>query len=284
MKLNTPYPEDVNTPRFQSSRIWTYWLFTTFLETATYGMVKIDDDLHDLRSMEAEFPATVIDDAFAPQDAVLCKSRVSTPVNDDIKFRISFDESDDEDYVIIYDKNSFSYKMIYVNNLKTDLENDNEKADIPSFQPPKPMTSYVDDVDLFKDFENEFPAIVYNDAQMSKSNLLTELILNPQHIDKFDLNNETSLSEYDERTKYMALPPCELRHPFLRYEGLQYNEADIKDFEMRLTRIYRREVHRVQVFDFGGLSDLMAEGLSGRMLMEHRDAQGVSLFTSQAWR
>ncbi|GKA24362.1 hypothetical protein Tco_0710395 [Tanacetum coccineum] len=46
----------------------------------------------------------------------------------------------------------------------------------------------------------------------------------------------------------------------------------------------RREVHRVQVFDFGGLLDLMAEGLSARMLMEHRDAQGVSLFTSWAWR
>ncbi|GKE49979.1 hypothetical protein Tco_1481237 [Tanacetum coccineum] len=28
----------------------------------------------------------------------------------------------------------------------------------------------------------------------------------------------------------------------------------------------------------------MAEGLSARMLMEHRDAQGVSLFTSRAWR
>ncbi|GKC52674.1 hypothetical protein Tco_1075419 [Tanacetum coccineum] len=82
----------------------------------------------------------------------------------------------------------------------------------------------------------------------------------------------------------MALLPRELRHPFLRYEGLQYTEADIKDFEIRLTRIYRREVHRMQVFDFGGLSDLMAEGLSGRMLMEHRDAQGVSLFTSRAWR
>ncbi|GJV94083.1 hypothetical protein Tco_1541896 [Tanacetum coccineum] len=47
--------------------------------------------------------------------------------------------------------------------------------------------------------------------------------------------------------------------------------------------IYRREVHRVQVFDFGGLPDLMAKGLSARMLMEHRDAQGVSLFTSRAW-
>ncbi|GKE22435.1 hypothetical protein Tco_1433947, partial [Tanacetum coccineum] len=45
-----------------------------------------------------------------------------------------------------------------------------------------------------------------------------------------------------------------------------------------MTRIYKREVHRVQGFDFGGLLDLMADGLSVRMLMEHRDAQGVSLF------
>ncbi|GJZ20232.1 hypothetical protein Tco_0556822 [Tanacetum coccineum] len=57
-----------------------------------------------------------------------------------------------------------------------------------------------------------------------------------------------------------------------------------QDFETRLARIYMREVHRVQVFDFGGLPDLMVKGLSARMLMEHRDAQGVSLFTSRAWR
>ncbi|GJY38743.1 hypothetical protein Tco_0425107 [Tanacetum coccineum] len=82
----------------------------------------------------------------------------------------------------------------------------------------------------------------------------------------------------------MALPPREQRHRFLRYEGLEYSDADIADFEARLARIYRREVHRVQVFDFGGLPDLMAEGLSARMLMEHRDDQGVSLFTSRAWR
>ncbi|GKD06778.1 hypothetical protein Tco_1181752, partial [Tanacetum coccineum] len=62
--------------------------------------------LHDLRSVEVEFPAIVIDDAFAPQDALLCKSQVSTPVNDEIDFRISFDEFDDEDYTIICDKNS----------------------------------------------------------------------------------------------------------------------------------------------------------------------------------
>ncbi|GJX11977.1 hypothetical protein Tco_0201836 [Tanacetum coccineum] len=63
---------------------------------------------------------------------------------------------------------------------------------------PTPTVSYFDDLDFFKDFENEFPAIVYNDAQTSKSDLLTELILNPQHIDEFDLKDETSLFECDE--------------------------------------------------------------------------------------
>ncbi|GJS85720.1 hypothetical protein Tco_0752261 [Tanacetum coccineum] len=46
------------------------------------------------------------------------------------------------------------------------------------------------------------------------------------------------------------------------------------NFEEILGKIYGRGVHRVQVFDFGGLTDLMAEGLSSRMLIEHRDTQG----------
>ncbi|GKB76243.1 hypothetical protein Tco_0943138, partial [Tanacetum coccineum] len=165
------------------------------LQTATYGKMRVDDDLCDLRSVRAEFLAIVINDAIALQDALQCKSQVSTSVNDEIDFRISFDESDDEDYTIICDKNSFSCKMIFVNNLKTDSENDDEKV-IPSIPSPEPATSYIDDLDFFNDFENEFPAIVYNDAQTSKSDLLTEAILNPQHIDEF--NNETPVSEYDE--------------------------------------------------------------------------------------
>ncbi|GKC89542.1 hypothetical protein Tco_1150191, partial [Tanacetum coccineum] len=46
-------------------------------------------------------------------------------------------------------------------------------------------------------FENEFPAIVYNDALTSRSNFSTEPTLCPQHIDEFDLKDETSLSKYD---------------------------------------------------------------------------------------
>ncbi|GJV14287.1 hypothetical protein Tco_1359610 [Tanacetum coccineum] len=55
--------------------------------------------------------------------------------------------------------------------------------------------------------------------------------------------------------RHMALPPRDQRHQYLMYEGLQYIDADIVDFETRLARIYKREVHRE-----------------------------VSLFTSRAWR
>ncbi|GKC28483.1 hypothetical protein Tco_1035777 [Tanacetum coccineum] len=118
--------------------------------------------------------------------------------DNEIDFKISFDESDDDDYTIVFDKNSFSYKIISVNNFKTDLENDNEKVDMPSFPSPEPKVSCFDDLDFFKYFENEFPAIVYNDALKSKSDLLTEPNLKPQHIDEFDLKDEASLSKYDE--------------------------------------------------------------------------------------
>ncbi|GJR26132.1 hypothetical protein Tco_1102364 [Tanacetum coccineum] len=167
-------------------------------QTAIYEKIRVDEDLHDLRSVETEFPSIVINDIFASHNALSSESKVSTPINDEIDFRISFDESDDEDYAIICDKNSFSYKIFFVNNLKTDSENDNYKVDMPSFPSPEPTVSYFDDLDYFNDFENEFSAIVYNDALTSKSDFLTEPTLSPQHIDEFDLKNEASLSKCDE--------------------------------------------------------------------------------------
>nr|GEY27270.1 reverse transcriptase domain-containing protein [Tanacetum cinerariifolium] len=124
------------------------------------------------------------------------ETTVSSLYNNEIDFRISFDESDDEDCTVIFDKNAFSYKIIFVNDLKMNSQNDNDKVDMPLLPSPEPMVSYFDDLDFFKDFKNEFPAIIYNDAQTSKSNLLTELILSPQHIDEVD--DKTSLLECDE--------------------------------------------------------------------------------------
>ncbi|GKE55670.1 hypothetical protein Tco_1494855 [Tanacetum coccineum] len=76
--------------------------------------------------------------------------------------------------------------------------------------------------------------------------------------------------------------PRRLQRP--RFEGLEYTDADIADFEERLGKIYGKGVHRVHIFDFGGSTAKMAEGLSVRILMEHRDVQGQSVFTSRGWR
>nr|GFD59330.1 hypothetical protein [Tanacetum cinerariifolium] len=39
-------------------------------KTATYGKIRVDDDFHNLRSVETEFLAIVMDDTFASQDAL----------------------------------------------------------------------------------------------------------------------------------------------------------------------------------------------------------------------
>ncbi|GKE30670.1 hypothetical protein Tco_1446054, partial [Tanacetum coccineum] len=101
----------------------------------------------------------VFDDTLT-SDASLLFERTVNPLNEnEIDFRISFDESEDEDYT--------------------------------------PMVSYFDDLDYFKDFEKEFPAIVYNDALTFKLDPLTEHVVSPHHIDESDLKNDTSLSKYD---------------------------------------------------------------------------------------
>ncbi|GKA90404.1 hypothetical protein Tco_0812274 [Tanacetum coccineum] len=166
-------------------------------EIATYGKIWDNEDVHDLGSVETEFPSIVFNDTLTSEAALSCEPMISS-LNNEIDFRISFDESDDEDCTVIFDKISFSYKIFFVNNLKTDSENDNDKVNMPLLPSPEPMVSYFYDLDYFKDFEKEFHAIVYNDAQTSKSDLLTEPILNPQHIDEFNLKDETSLSECDE--------------------------------------------------------------------------------------
>ncbi|GJR94737.1 hypothetical protein Tco_0266911 [Tanacetum coccineum] len=166
------------------------------LETAKYSKIWYDKDVHDLRSVETEFPAIVFNDTLTSEVTLSCEPTVSSLNDNEIDFRISFDESFNEDYTVIYDENSFSYKIISVNNLKMDFENDNDKVNMPSLLSPEPEVSYSNDLDFFKDFENEFPAIVYNDALTSKSDFLTEHIVSPQHIDEF--NNETSLSKCDE--------------------------------------------------------------------------------------
>ncbi|GJX90567.1 hypothetical protein Tco_0343893 [Tanacetum coccineum] len=199
-------------------------------ETATYGKIWDNDDVHDLGSVETKFPAIVFNDTLTSEATLSSEPAVSSLNDNKIDFRISFDESDDEDYTVIL--NSFSYKIIFANDLKTDSENDNEKVNIPSFPLPEPTVSFFDDLDFFNDLENEFPAIVYNDAQTSKLDDLdyfkdfkkefpaivyndvqtskldfsTEPVLNPQHIDEYKDNDDDKV-DIEHSSKDLSIKP-----------------------------------------------------------------------------
>ncbi|GKB63629.1 hypothetical protein Tco_0919815 [Tanacetum coccineum] len=256
---------------------------------------------------------------------------------------------------------------------------------MPSFPSPEPKVSCFDDLDFFKDFENEFPAIVYNDALTSKLDFLTEPTLKPQHIYEFDLKNETSLFEYDEVEQNVLYFNDLFPFNIIYLDNLKSdkdnddNEIDIiqssrgnvhtqgsnklleashdkinkafimEDFIMELNvnivawnylvngmlfnliknlyvsfgipfdpkeyykdGVYTRMLWRprspygISIYEYAisslrtecmalpprdqrhqylrGLTELMDEGLRGRMLMEHKDAQRHSVFTSRAWR
>ncbi|GJR25257.1 hypothetical protein Tco_1101489 [Tanacetum coccineum] len=64
---------------------------------------------------------------------------------------------------------------------RVNLDNDNDKVNMPLLPSPEPTISYFDDLDCFKDFENEFPAIVLQDAPTSKSDLFKLNNFKPQH-------------------------------------------------------------------------------------------------------
>ncbi|GKB17455.1 hypothetical protein Tco_0851378 [Tanacetum coccineum] len=141
-------------------------------QTAMYGKREYYETKDDsFMGLGTEYPAIVSDDI---SDVTFSREPTVSPLdNNEIDFNISFEDSDDEDYMIVFDKNSFSCKIIYVDNLKTDSENENDKVNMPSPPSSELTIDYFNDLDFFKNFENEFPAIVYNDLK-SKSDPLNE--------------------------------------------------------------------------------------------------------------
>ncbi|GKF55105.1 hypothetical protein Tco_0165445 [Tanacetum coccineum] len=72
-----------------------YW------ETAKYGKIGYDEDFHDLRSVEAELLAIVLNDTLTSEVVFAYEPTVCPLDYNKIDFRISFDESDDEDCMVI---------------------------------------------------------------------------------------------------------------------------------------------------------------------------------------
>ncbi|GKB32050.1 hypothetical protein Tco_0871451, partial [Tanacetum coccineum] len=245
-------------------------------ETAKYGKICYNEDVFYLRSVETKFPAIVFNDNLTSNEIPSCEPTVIS-LNNELDFRISFDESDDEDYTVVFDKNLFSYKIISSNDLKMDSENYNEKVNKPLFPSPEPTVSYETSLSEYDEdeqnvlyFNDLFPFnIIYpddlkldkgndnNEIDMIKSSggMLFNLIKNlyvpfgiPFDPKRYYKDDDCARMLRRPRTEclkiyklcivlanfaYMALPPRDQRHQYLRYEGLQYTDADIADFKMR---------------------------------------------------
>ncbi|GKA12084.1 hypothetical protein Tco_0691630 [Tanacetum coccineum] len=128
-------------------------------QTDTYGKMEYCENEDDsFTNLKTEYQAIVFDDT---SDATLsCEPTVSPLDNNKIDFKISFEEFNDE-VMVIFDENSFYCKIMSVDNLKTDSEDEKDKVNMPLSLSPEPTFYYIDDLDFFKDFENEFPAIAY---------------------------------------------------------------------------------------------------------------------------
>ncbi|GKC21487.1 phospholipase-like protein, partial [Tanacetum coccineum] len=98
-KINTPYPEEQyavleileEEKARRRSKVYNW-------ETATYGKIWDNEDVYDLGSVETKFPAIIFNDTLTSEATLTCEPTVSSLNDNEIDFRISFDESGDEDY------------------------------------------------------------------------------------------------------------------------------------------------------------------------------------------
>ncbi|GKB52277.1 hypothetical protein Tco_0903030 [Tanacetum coccineum] len=178
-------------------------------QTATFGIVKNyeDKDDHPI-DFETKFPSIVFDNTLT---TIQSEPTVCPPNENELDFRISLDEFDDEDYTVIFDENSFSFgirplinsKCIYEINLTDETS----------------LSKYDEEiVSLFNDLFND---ILPEDLKSEKDN--------------------------DDNDIDMArLPAADQRHTWLRYQIEEYTEGIWhtemrQDLAVRLRMVYSGE-------------------------------------------
>nr|GEU67186.1 xylulose kinase-1 [Tanacetum cinerariifolium] len=70
------------------------------------------------------------------------------------------------------------------------------------------------------------------------------------------------------------LHPRDQRHPLLRYEGQEYIDVVVHDYEDMLGTIFGRQVNMVHVLDFEGLTDEIRQAVTDKLRMAHTGLRG----------
>nr|GEW80296.1 reverse transcriptase domain-containing protein [Tanacetum cinerariifolium] len=80
------------------------------------------------------------------------------------------------------------------------------------------------------------------------------------------------------------LPSRDQRHLWLHYSIEGYTEEILDNFEKRLETIFDRQVNRVHILDFEGLTLKMRQDLAVRLRMVYTGGDGQLVFVSHGWR
>ncbi|GJS65232.1 hypothetical protein Tco_0679796 [Tanacetum coccineum] len=226
-------------------------------ETAKYGKIWYDEDVHDLGSNETKFQAIVFNDELSSEKTLSCEPTVSSLNNNEIVFRISFDESNDEDYTVIFNKNLFTYKIFFVNDLKTDLKNDNEKVNMPSFPSPEPKKMGSDDIEFTNekgsDLEDECSRDVNETTKIFKieDNLLdyeTPLLI-MEYLVKISKN--ARILELKQRNLKITVQTSNTPYPSRKIRRIcAYTSLKTTKEQDSIRHIQRRPIRRIQVMGF----------------------------------
>ncbi|GKA15992.1 hypothetical protein Tco_0695739 [Tanacetum coccineum] len=101
-------------------------------ETATYGKIWFDEDVHYLRAFETEFLTIVYNDALASKLDFSSEPTVSPQHVDEVSLKNEtlLSEYDGEEYNVISFNDLFLFNVFSVNDSKLDTDSDNDNTDI----------------------------------------------------------------------------------------------------------------------------------------------------------
>ncbi|GJX35868.1 hypothetical protein Tco_0247425 [Tanacetum coccineum] len=235
-------------------------------ESYAFSQVEMDDpnitveeyiELEDEKARRHDYPTIDYKDALAPDHEILSEPMVSPHHYDgiDFDFKISFDEFDDEDY--IFDENrEASHDILGKSSALKDFVIMIKVMIQMHYYEGMPLNFMIKN--LYMSFGFPFdPKLFYKDGAYTKCCGGRDMA---------------------------QLPPRDQRHPWLRYKGQEYTDVVIHDYEARLGTIFGRQVNKVHVLDFEGLTDEMRQTLTDRLRMVHTGTEGQVLFTSDAWK
>nr|GEU60997.1 retrovirus-related Pol polyprotein from transposon TNT 1-94 [Tanacetum cinerariifolium] len=197
----------------------------------------------------------------------------------DLKDKTSLIEYDEVEQNVLYFNYLFPFNIIYLDDLKSGKDNDDNEIDIIQSSGVMMLLNVIKN--LYVPF-----GIPFDPKRYYKDDVYTRLL---RRLSEKFLENPIPFNLcfifLDSSPRDMApIPPRNQRHLWLCYQVEGYTEKIVHDFEQKLETIFERQVNRVHILDFEGLSPDMRQDLAERLRMVYTGDDGQEIFMSHTWR